>query len=381
MRKELSLKRGKRYTYLIFIVFLFMFLVFIFSLNYRIFNGVLSGSRAFFRSMFSSTKFPYKVQGSLLLPGNAVLINGDLAVLTSNSFEVVSLSGTKFSKRSHNFSNPAIKSCKNKAIAYDIGGTSYSVEFGLKSGFSASSDFKIICADISSSGIYAIVSESAAYLSQLTVFNRDKTEKYKYNFADFYVCSVSLKQDGSGAAVCGVSSLDGQVKSIIYVFDFNSKEPAVTYDVDDNMLFSVNYLSNKNLVAVGDEKIVFIDTRKNFKNGISYDLKSLKCVHIDPDFGVAYSLCVPGSNNCSLSFLDKNGDLKFENKIDCVFKSILCTAGKIIGSGSGKLFVYSATGKLQNEIKRADRNSVLLGGLNSSVFVLENGNIDKVNLF
>ena len=111
---------------------------------------------------------------------------------------------------------------------------------------------KIISASVSSSGVYAALTQSKNYLGELTVYLSDDTEKYKYYFSEWYPVDISLSADGTWGAVTGIAAQDGTVKSVVYIFDFNQEEPKAKFEFSDNLLLSIRCLESGNVAAIGN---------------------------------------------------------------------------------------------------------------------------------
>ena len=86
--------------------------------------------------------------------------------------------------------------------------------------------------------------------------NKDE-QIYAYSFADYYINTVALNDDGTGCVACGFSGSDGSLTGIAHVLDFSKEEPEATYSLDENVAYSVEYLDGNNAC------IVFIAGKRN----------------------------------------------------------------------------------------------------------------------
>lgn len=388
MHKKLSLnnrknccKRYKKIGWII--VTAFVIILFVTTGKYFISNFIFQIKDSV-KAFMSGTEngFPCEIEGGKVSSKNINTLNGNIVISSDKFFESFNLSGNKISCRPHNLSNPIMKSCGSRAILYDVGGNGYSIETCSENILKENSECKILCADISKNGIYGLITESPYYLSKMSVFNPDKTEKYKYNFADFYVCGFSVKTDGSGAAICGNTSVNGEINSFIYVFNFSKKDPVITYNIQNQMIISVNYISNKNLLAIGDKSIIFIDTLRNEKKEINYTPKLLKSIHIDKNFGVIYCIASKCEDKeAKLILTDINGKIKFEKDIENSVDRILRYENKILCAKDKTLFIYDILGKFKNKIYMDGSSTEILKISSSEAVILKNKILEKINIF
>ena len=324
---------------------------------------------------------PIEIEGHRVFANNVCIINGNIAVLSDMSFAAYAFSGKKIASRVHNFSNPSMKSCGEKAIIYNMGGHDYRIESCSETVLQGNAEEKIICSDVSQNGTHVLVTESNEYLSQMTVFSRDKKEQYKYSFADFYICDVAIQPNGKGAAVCGISSCDGDICSAVYIFDFSSVQPVYTYEFKENMFISVKYLSNNNLITVGDKFTAFIDASKNVKKEIDYESKVIKCMDVNKKSGIAYCLSLSDTDKTSeLEIVDISGDIKLKKEICHAFSDIKYEENRLFGIENNTIFVYNVSGELEKEINIGFKPDKIIRASVNKICVLEGNAIKEITV-
>ncbi len=364
-------------TALIFAIFLISAV----RLNRGFFQDISMQLHDRMKSFGRSSGVPEEFGGHRILSNNLGVINGNIVALSDVSFESITFGGKKISSRAHNFSNPGMKSCGTKAIIYNIGGYDYKIESCRETILQGNLDEKIISADVARNGIHALITQSGEYLSQMSVFCRDKVEKYKYSFCDFYICDVALQPNGKGAAVCGMSSSKGQICSVVYVFDLNSLDPIYTCEFEGNMIISVDYLSNGSLVAVGEKSSVIINVGKKDKKEITYSPRTIKCMDINKKRGIAYCLVLSDKNKTSnLLVTGKEGEVRLNIEIGHAFDDIMYDNDKIYGIENKKLFIYDISGELQKEIDTGNTLEKIIKAENSRVFMLSGKSIMEIKI-
>lgn len=325
--------------------------------------------------------FPYEIEGHKLFFDNTAIINGNIMILSDTLVESITPSSKKISSRPHDFSNPAMKSCTNKAIVYGIGGYNYRIETCSKIILEKKLDSKIICGSIAKNGVHALITESTSYLSEMIITNRSGDNIYKYSFSDCYICGIDLNNSGRNAVACGLLCLNGEMKSKVYTFRFNSIDPDYVYEFSDNMLTYAKYLSQKNILVVGDKAIYTIDTASKKIKEFSYKSKSLKCIDSNNTFGVVY--CLSSSNNekgCSLVAIDKFGNIKFEKEIGQSLSCVCYNNSKILGIENEHLFVYDISGELCETVDIGSNSSKILALSSSKILIFDSEKIKEINI-
>ncbi len=325
--------------------------------------------------------FPCEIEGDRVPSRDMTILNDNIVVVSDKFFESFNLFGNKISCRAHNFGNPVMKLGGSRALLYDIGGNNYSIESCSRNILKGDLKYKIICGDISENGTYGFITDSATYLADMTILNKNKTEKYKYNFVDFYVCDMAIKPDGTGVAVCGSSCENGEISSHIYIFNFDKKEPLLKYELPSEMVASLHYLSERHLAAVGDKAITFIDTKKNDKKAVPYYPKALKCIALEKNSGIVCSLgSICDGENDTLVSISKEGEIKFETEMEKAADKILTDKNKILCIQNKNLLIYESSGKFKNKISTENTPSAILKLSSSAVAVLENKTLKRVNI-
>jgi hypothetical protein len=228
-----------------------------------------------FFSAFGAAKYPL-----MLSSGNfkeATPIGNNIAVLTDMSLTIYSQSGAELAQRPHGMSDPQIVSAGGKAVLYDRGGTTFKVETRFDEPFSASAEYPIISAAMSRSGEFAVVTESEGYLGELTVYDQTYKSIFKWYSSQGRIVAASLSPDGSKVAAVVLSSVNGEYRSSIYIFNTRVQKPLSATNFDGTLLFSIQYTDNDEIASVGDFESVFLSQNGKKKSEYTYDGKTLKC--------------------------------------------------------------------------------------------------------
>ena len=253
--------------------------------------------------------YPTGFAGSSVSSGNFDLISGVPVYCSDTSIAVLNNNAGILQEVQHSYASPMLSANNSHAIVYNLNATGYTVFKKDSIVRTGSVKKKILSADISSNGIYAILTRSDDYLSRLTVYRTDGLEKYSYSFADYYMNKVSVNKDGSRAVLTGVSARNGGLISVIYVLDFTQDNYMQKYEVEDTFFYDIKYLDNGNAFAVGDESAVFINVNEGSIKPINYNSRTLTSYMIRRDQGAVLSLSLnPDGRSCDIISYNTDGN-------------------------------------------------------------------------
>ncbi len=253
--------------------------------------------------------YPTGFAGSSVSSGNFDLISGVPVYCSDTSIAVLNNNAGILQEVQHSYASPMLSANNSHAIVYNLNATGYTVFKKDSIVRTGSVKKKILSADISSNGIYAILTRSDDYLSRLTVYRTDGLEKYSYSFADYYMNRVSVNKDGSRAVLTGVSARNGGLISVIYVLDFTQDNYMQKYEVEDTFFYDIKYLDNGNAFAAGDESAVFINVNEGSIKPINYNSRTLTSYMIRRDQGAVLSLSLnPDGRSCDIISYNTDGN-------------------------------------------------------------------------
>lgn len=292
--------------------------------------------------------FPQKINGCKVNCENFKVIDKDVVLLSDLSLTTLNSSASEMLQKQHSYQNPILKTCDTRAIIYDLGGKSLEITSKSKTLHNSSTDYNIISAAISNYGTFAIVTEAKGFLAQLTVLSKDsRNVYYRYNFANHYITDVAIRKDGWSSAVCGATANDGSVVSSVYVFDYNREEPLAKIDYNDNMFIRLEYLSNGNVVAIGDKLVSVINPSRGTHEDYSYNNKNIVGFDVNKKDGVllALSLSEDGTNT-DMVIIGQNGKLEKSFHTEHSVKAVSFNHHKLAALSYGKVYVYNFVGHL-----------------------------------
>lgn len=300
-----------------------------------------------FAEMQHGSGYPYKISGNKVNNENFKIIDKNLLLVSDTSLATLNTSAKEMLRKQHCYQNPVLKLSDTRMIIYDLGGKNLEITSRSKTLHTAQMENNIISGAVSNYGTFAVVTETKGFLGQLTVFAKNgKGVYYRYNFADHYITDVAISENGKSTAVCGSTAKDGLMVSTVYVFDYNSEEPKVKLNYDDNMFIRVEYLSNGNLVAIGDSLTSVINPKTGHKEDYFYENKNLIGFDINKNDGILLALSLSeDGNNTDIVLLNKKGKVEKNFHTDHSVRAVSFNHGKIAALSYGTVYLYNSSGK------------------------------------
>lgn len=320
----------------------------------------------------AKNNFTVNITGSSADAGNFRNFSDGLCYTSDTDFVALDAKGNTVYSVQHGFAHPMLKVKDSIAIAYDLGSTSYGIYSGGDNFTQAESDTKIYLADVSSDGSYAFITEAKGYNAKLSAYSSDNQIKYGYSFAQYYITSMALNSDCTGAVVCGVSTNNGAQESVIYVLDFTKEEPVAKHIVSD-FIYDCDYLSNSSVCAVGSTGTYVCNSSKFSKiQKISYNGMLLTTYDFNSDIGViAVSLSRSGDGrNCNIEYINSSGKIEKTIETDCAVISLGTYKDRIVVADNTNLYLYRSNGKLIESYLSSDTCKQVRMRSASSVYVL-----------
>lgn len=327
-------------------------------------------------------KFPCDIKGNKISYENFKFFDNNMVVLSDGAYNIVGKNGSIIRAESHNFSNPSLKTSGIRSIIFDCGGKDYKIESTAQTIYSGESEKKIISCDISDVGSYIIAQESTSHLSEIIVYEKNNSEKYRYFFSEYYLTDVAIDTFGKNAVISTISCIDETVSSRVYLLNFKSLSPKAEYDLNDNMVTQIRYTSNGNIIAIGDKYTAFINIKSGNVKKVFYKNKILKFFDYSPENGICCCLSssVNDSNDDEILMLNQDGKQIFKTKCKENFIGVSYNGLKTIGLSENKLLILNSFGNItgylniNSNIKKAIINS------NSKIYTMEYGKIDKLKV-
>lgn len=297
----------------------------------------------------SGEDFSISVSGMSVDSGNFRAFSKGLCYTTDTGFVYVDSQGEKVYSEQHGFARPIMKTSSDMAIVYDLDSTGFSIYSTVNEEYSSDAEDKILLADISADGSYALVTECNGYNAKLIAYSPEHQKKFAYSFSDYYITSMALSSNADSAVVTGISADEGVSVSAVYILDFTKEEPVAKHIIESEVIFDCDFLSNKSVCLVGSSGAYIINGSKFSEvTKKSYSQMTLTAYDINTDVGVvALSLSRSGDGrNCSIEYVNSSGKTEKTIETDCAIISISTYKDRVAVSDTTTAYLYRYNGDL-----------------------------------
>ena len=377
--------RRKRIILAGVIVLLLVGLVFLFTNNDRLsLHNISNFIRYGIFNMDSDQRFPVQNRDESISSGNFCRMGQDLCYATDSKLQTLNNYGVRMLTETHGYSSPYLVCSDKYSLLYNLGGTEFRINTLSDHVYTGNAANKILVADITDKGVYALVTQKDGYLSKLYVYDSDDNDNllYAYSFGDYYVTSVSLKPNGKMAVVAGISAHNGNEISSLYVLDFYKDSPAQFVELEDTVIYDVQFLGSTYAAAVGSKGAYVIDTGDGDVEMTDFEGKTLTAYTFNTDtdtFSVSLSRSGDG-RNCDIWSFDSDGDLSKSFSTDLRVISISSYKGRVALLTTDTVYLYSKGGdQVGKEDAGIDPRSVVLY-TSADAYLLDAGEIRAVSL-
>ncbi len=345
-----NLKHNKKSVVMSAIILLVLLLtVLIFSNRDRLsFTSIKNWVEYGVLNMNSEESFPVSTNSDVINGGNFSSTDRNLVYASDTRYAVLNNYGKTVYTNPQAFSNPVMAQAADSdlALVYNLGGTGFCI-YNLDSQIYASdAEDNIVVADIAKNGTYALVTEKDGYLSKLYVYSDENKQIFAYSFADYYITSVSLDNKGKTVVLSGISAHDGTQMSAVYVLDFTKEEPVVFKEFENNILYYVDHISNRNICIIGETATYTLNMlTRSFKETL-YEGKTLTAFDVNTDtnnFVLSLSRSADG-RKCDILVFTSSGKLRKTITTELKITSLSTFKNRVAALCSGTVYLFSKEG-------------------------------------
>lgn len=294
----------------------------------------------------SDERFPVELQGETVTPGNFQRMGQDLCYVSNSKLQTLNNYGVSMLTTQHGYSSPVLVCSDKYSLVYNLGGTGFQINSLDDHEYTGTAENNIVVADIVKNGTYALVTQSDGYLSKLYVYDDDNDKIFAYSFADYYITAVSLKSNGKMAVVSGISALNGSEIASLYVLDFTRSSPVQFVELEDTIIYEVQYLGGTYAAAIGSNGAYVINTGNGSVNHTPYEGKTLTAYTFNTDtdtFSVSLSRSGDG-RNCDIYSFSSDGSLSKSFSTDLKVISISSYKSRVALLTTDHIYLYSKGG-------------------------------------
>ncbi len=246
----------------------------------------------------SGDGFPVDITGGRIISVSGV--SSGTAVLTTSKCLVLDGKGRTVTSEGHLLASPAMETSCGYILLFDSLGKDYSLRTLAEEKCSGETNESIICADVSRSGVFALVTKSETNNARLIVLSPDGKTLHKWKSVSYKISDVSVSPSGKYVAICGLSAQNGNLVSTVILQRVGAKENLKEYTFADTLITDIAFDGNSRLVVVGDDLAAYISIKNDKDNKIyGYDGRVLNSYDIseDGELALVFSAHSDGRNS------------------------------------------------------------------------------------
>jgi len=256
------------------------------------------------------------------------MFNGDLAVVKRDGVNFYSMSGSNTMNQPVSYSNPALITNGKYMLTYDIGGYSFDLFNNFSRLAGETFDYPISAAAVSREGMYAVVTKSLEYQSQVNLYDHNFTLLTRI-LKDKYVMGVGISDDGTEILVMSVYSENGRYSTEIMTLEPYSNTAKSTYTRVDSMAILGGYHTDGSYTVLSSDALLFFDGDDALINEFPISaITPTKCIVSDDCTILAYNENIVGSTTDVIVF-SNDGDQKDTLELDDKLIDVDCEGDMI----------------------------------------------------
>ena len=199
------------------------------------------------------------------------MYRGGVAAVSPSNISVFTATGRRTLKSRADFVVPYAVCSDKYVLVYDMSGDSFAIYNSFSKVHTENLDAPITDAYISDSGVFAVVTSSAAYKSVINVYNKNFKITGKYS-KDFYSTDICIDAEGERMAVFYYDVGDGRGRTLLRIYDISNRtakgkdpdEDRIIYEhaFDYQFPLSCSFLKDGKLAVVTNRSSTVFESNK-----------------------------------------------------------------------------------------------------------------------
>ena len=247
------------------------------------------------------------------ISGPVLSFRGGIAAVNGGGIEIYSPDGEKLFEQSSAMQAPRAVSSRKYLVAYEFGGTSFTVTNTYTSLYKGKTDYPIYTAAVDDTGQIALVTGAENHLSCVQVYNGNFDLIQRFNRASATV-GVALSANGKYVAILGLQSTNGVAGTLVELYRIGAKEPVFVQHLEGEMPLFVDFTDNRNLAVLTDSALRVCNLDGKWRNEIDLDgvPVQIEC----NENGCVLALSTDAlSAKVGVLVLDKKGNIRYDGEL------------------------------------------------------------------
>jgi len=297
-----------------------------------------------------------------------------LLIASKDGYEYIDKSGETAQSAFFAMDRPAIDTEGDTAVIYDVGGTAVSVVNKTGLLYTLENDKTVISAKVNASGWSAICTSETGTKGAATVYNSDGTAVYQRRLSEGYLVTAVVSSDGKDLSLLSLTERGSRIQC----FTRSSEDIQAEYNEAGVVYNDIGYTSAKNIAAVSDERMVFLNQSLEELGAYDYEGATLKAYIFGED-SLLYLGPYQGAEGGTLILLNVNGGVSGQQEMAGEITSLTRAGSYTAALTSGQLTIYEgafkslaetvASGNVQRALVRDDGTALLISGNHVKLFV------------
>ena len=289
-----------------------------------------------------------------------------IGVAGNQSLTLFSSSGRQTISEKIQYQSPVAVGSGKYLLVYDLGGYQYALYNSHTCVWSGKSARPIRGADISEAGSFAIITDSAEYLSVVEFYNRNFGLRNRYSYQS-YVTDLAIHSKGNELAVLLSSSDAGRFKTELRIYESGAEKESARQTVSDSLGLICAYTSSGKIAVLTGTEISFLNAKGEILQQYSFEGKQLQSADLNR-YGAALLLHAGEQNQKEVLACDKNGKLLYRKQIDETCRALSLSNGAVYLLGSEGVCRIKPNGT--SDFMKLDTTQCHLIGLDANRFYL-----------
>ena len=249
-----------------------------------------------------------------------------LAVAGNTSVTIFTATGRQTVSRNVQYQNPVAVGTGKYLLVYELDGTSYSLYNSYTQIHAGKTDSPIRCATMSSSGMYAIVTESEEYASVVRLYSRnfELVNQYRYNG---YVTDVAINGKGSYLSVLISRMENGAFSTSLNVYEPKKDTIHSQVEIGTGLGLRCGFTDSDVVTVLSGNGVYSVSVGGKLISEYHFEGKNIKAFDLSDDGCAIVLKNNRGLGDQQVILFDKKGKIMHQTVVDQTIRSVASNQG------------------------------------------------------